>query len=111
MHTILRFLDRVGHYIWGRPIDRERDHAIYHRASILEHETFSRVFKFIYIGLLLVMFCGLGFVFNLTQHHAFLVVFGILWVIPFILVGVLLFRFRKSLFVRMRDIVTLIMYS
>jgi hypothetical protein len=73
----------------------------------VERATFGRVFGAIEAGLALILIFGCAFISNATQGSTLLTyVCGILWVIPFIFVGTALARFRTSLFVRIRGIMS-----
>jgi len=86
-------------------LNSTRDRATYEGASAVEQATFGKVFSVIEGILALIAFFGCMFISNLTQHSQFLMyVLGLLWLIPFIVVGGLLARFRHSLFVRVRGI-------
>src|SRR5579859_764430 len=88
-------------------VDSARDRATWDGASMIERNTFGKVFGVIEGALAVIAFLGCMFISNLTQHSQFLMyVLGLLWLIPFIVVGGLLARFRHRLFVRVRGILS-----
>lgn len=88
-------------------VNSTRDRATYEGASAVERATFGKVFNAIEGVLALVALFGCFFISNATQNSHFLMyVVGILWLIPFILVGGLLARFRHRMFVRVRGMMS-----
>src|SRR5258706_7983012 len=78
-----------------------RDRATWEGASMVERATFGRVFNFISGILALIFIVGCVVISGATKNSQILTyVCGIVWLIPFIFVGMLLARFRHSLFVR-----------
>ncbi|MBZ0289608.1 MAG: hypothetical protein K8I30_18440 [Anaerolineae bacterium] len=107
MDNLLGFLDKIGRNFFGGAADHARDQASYSAASAVERATFGRVFGFIEGALFLVMLFGCMFISNFAQNQTLLLYgCGILWVIPFIVVGGVLVRFRNSLFVRIRGMLS-----
>ena len=83
-----------------------RDRASWEAASVVERETFGRVFNVIEGILALIAIFGCILLSGLTQNSRLLMyIVGIIWLIPFILLGTLLARFRHRLFVRIRGII------
>jgi hypothetical protein len=83
-----------------------RDRAAWEGASIIERNTFGRIFSIIGGILGLIAVFGCLFIANATKNSQFLMyVCGIVWLIPFAIAGTLLARFRHSLFVRLRGII------
>ena len=84
-----------------------RDRATWEGASLIERNTFGRVFSAISGILGLIAIVGCFVIAGATQDKQFLMYLcGILWLIPFAIVGTLLARFRHSLFVRLRGIIS-----
>ncbi|MHB8625448.1 MAG: hypothetical protein ACYDEO_04525 [Aggregatilineales bacterium] len=86
-------------------VNSTRDRATWEGASVIERATFGKVFNVIegILGLIAVLGCFL--ISGVTQHSQFLmIVLGLLWLIPFIVIGGLLARFRHRMFVRVRVI-------
>ena len=83
-----------------------RDRATWEGASLVERNTFGKVFGAIGGVLGLVAILGCLFISSATQNSQILMyVCGILWLIPFAIAGTLLARFRASLFVRLRGFI------
>ncbi len=86
-------------------VNYARDRATYDGASAVERATFGKVFGAIEGVLALVAVFGCVFISSAMQNQKFLLyVCGLLWLVPFVVVGGLLARFRHSLFVRVRGI-------
>jgi hypothetical protein len=103
MDEILKRIDEIVRNLFGGSVDYARDRATYETASQIERATFGRVFRAIQGALMIVMVFGCLLISNATQNQTFLqYVCGFLWILPFIVVGGLLARFRRSLFVRIR---------
>src|SRR5258708_4582537 len=84
-----------------------RDQATWEGASVIERNTFGRVFSAISGILGLIAIVGCLFIASATQNTQILMYLcGILWLIPFTIAGVLLARFRHSLFVRLRGVIS-----
>lgn len=103
MSNFLGRIDELVRNLFGGSVDYARDAATWEAANTVERATFGKVFNVIEGVIGLIVLFGCMFIINATQNQSFLmVVCGILWVIPFIAVGGLLARFRRSLFVRIR---------
>jgi hypothetical protein len=84
-------------------VDSARDRATWEGASQIEQATFGKVFNAIEGVLAIIALFGCAIISGATQNSQFLMyVVGIIWIVPFILVGTLLARFRHRLFVRLR---------
>ena len=87
--------------------DMARDRAAWEGASVIERNTFGKVFSAISGILGLVAIFGCFFIANATQNSQILLyICGILWLIPFAIAGTLLARFRNVLFVRLRGVIS-----
>ena len=85
--------------------DSTRDRATWEGASVIERATFGKVFSAIEGVLAVVALLGCFLIANATQNSQFLmIVFGVLWLAIFIVIGGLLARFRHRMFVRVRTI-------
>lgn len=83
-----------------------RDRATWEGASAVERATFGKVFNAIEGVLGLIAVFGCLFIAGAMENQKFLMyVCGLLWLVPFIVVGGLLARFRQSLFVRLRGLI------
>ena len=88
-------------------VNSTRDRATYDGASAVERATFGKVFNAIEGALALVALFGCFLISNVTQNSQLLMyALGLLWLIPFVLIGVLLARFRHRMFVRVRGIMS-----
>ena len=88
-------------------VNSTRDRATYDGASAVERATFGKVFNAIEGALALVALFGCFLIYNATQNSQFLMyALGLLWLIPFILIGGLLARFQHRMFVRVRGIMS-----
>ena len=76
-----------------------RDQATWEASSTVERATFNAV-----EGILaLIALFGCVFISSAMQNQTVLLyVCGLLWLVPFIVAGTLLARFRRSIFVRVR---------
>jgi hypothetical protein len=105
MNDILSQIDNFVRNLFKGEVDYARDHATYEAASTVERATFGKIFNFIEGIVFIVMLFGCFAISNATQNQQFLMYLcGFIWVLPFIAVGALLARFRRSLFVRIRGI-------
>ena len=85
-------------------VNSARERATWDGANAVERATFGKVFSAIEGVLGLIALFGCFAIANITQNSKFLMyLFGLLWLIPFIVVGALLGRFRHRLFVRVRE--------
>src|SRR5438477_1003845 len=88
-------------------VNSTRNRATYDGASAVERATFGKLFNVIEGVLALVALFGCFFISNATQNSQFLMyLLGLLWIIPFIVVGALLARFRHRVFVMVRGIMS-----
>ena len=88
-------------------VNSTRDRATWDGANMVERATFGKVFNAIEGILALVALFGCFFISNATQNNHFLMyLLGLLWIIPFIVVGGLLARFRQRVFVMVRGIMS-----
>lgn len=93
--------------IVNESVNSTRDRAAWEGASAVERATFGKVFNFIEGALAVVALFGCVFISSITQNNQFLMYFlGLLWLIPFVVIGGLLARFRSSLFIRLRGIIS-----
>ena len=84
-------------------VNSTRDRATWEGASMVEQATFGRVFSAIEGVLALIALLGCCAISSATENSRFLTyVLGLVWLVPFIVVGGLLARFRHRLFVRVR---------
>jgi len=92
--------------ILGNEADMARNAVSWEGASELERATFGKFFNFIegIVGLIAIGGCFLisGAIGN---NQLLLVIVGIIWLIPFILIGGLIARFRYAIFMRLRGII------
>ena len=99
-------LKDIFNNIVSSEVNSARDRATWEGASAVERATFGKVFNAIEGVLALVALFGCFFISNVTQNSQFLMyVLGVLWLIPFIVIGGLLARFRQQLFVRLRGVI------
>jgi hypothetical protein len=88
-------------------VNYARDQATWQGASAVERATFGKVFAAIEGVLALIALFGCMFISGAMQNQTLLLyVCGLLWLVPFIVVGTLLARFRHSLFVRVRGMMS-----
>ncbi len=107
MNDLLRQIDASVNNLFRGQIDQARDHATYEAASAVERATFGRIFNFIEGIIVIVMLFGCFMISNAVQNQTFLLYLcGLLWAIPFIALAGLLTRFRHSLFVRVRGLMS-----
>ena len=94
-------VDEVAH----DSVNSARDRATWEGANAIERATFGKVFNAVEGVLGLIALFGCFLIANVTQNSKFLMyVIGFLWLIPFIVIGGLLARFRHRMFVRVRQI-------
>jgi hypothetical protein len=87
--------------------DYARNRVAWEGASQVERATFGKIFNAIEGVLALMALFGCFFISNTIQNPKFFMyVCGVLWLIPFIAAGTFLARFRRSLFVRVRGIIS-----
>ncbi len=84
--------------------DYARNAAAWEGASQIERATFGKIFNAVEGVLALIALFGCMFISGgMADSSRFLLyVVGIIWLIPFIAAGVLLARFRRSIFVRVQ---------
>ena len=86
--------------------DYARNAVAWEGASEVERATFGKIFNAVEGILALIALFGCVFISGAIQDPRFLMyVCGILWLIPFMGAGVLLARFRRSIFVRVQGII------
>ncbi len=86
--------------------DYARNRAAWDGANEVERATFGKIFNAVEGILALVALFGCLFVSNAMRDSKFLMyVCGFLWFIPFVAVGTLLARFRRSIFVRIQGVI------
>jgi hypothetical protein len=86
-------------------VNYARDRATWDAASTVERATFGKIFNFLEGILGLIAVLGCFFIASAMQDQRLLLyVCGVLWLVPFIAAGVLLARFRHTLFVRVRGL-------
>ncbi len=84
-------------------VNYARDRATWEGASAVERATFGKIFNVVEGILGLIAIFGCFAISSALQNQQFLIyVCGLLWLVPFIVVGGLLARFRHSVFVRVR---------
>jgi hypothetical protein len=94
-------VDEVAH----DSVNSARDRATWEGANAIEQATFGRVFNAIEGILGLIALFGCFLISGATQNSQFLTYLcGVLWLIPFVVAGSLLVRFRHRVFVRVRQI-------
>src|SRR5579864_7669132 len=82
-------------------VNSTRDRATWEGANMVERATFGKVFSAIEGVVALIALFGCICISGATANNRFLTyVVGLLWLVPFIVVGALLARFRHSVFVR-----------
>ncbi len=87
--------------------DYARNRVAWEGASQIERATFGKIFNAIEGILALIALFGCFFISNAIQNPRFIMyVCGVLWLIPFIVAGTFLARFRHGLFVRVRGIIS-----
>ncbi len=86
--------------------DYARNRVAWEGASEVERVTFGKIFNAIEGILALVALFGCLFISSAMQDSSkfLLYLVGIIWLVPFIAVGTLLARFRRSIFVRVQGI-------
>jgi hypothetical protein len=93
--------------IMSNEVDMARNRASWDGASEIERATFGKVFNFIegILGLIAIFGCFLisGAIGN---NQILLWIVGIIWLIPFILIGGLIARFRHAIFMRLRGFIS-----
>ena len=88
-------------------VNSARDRTTWEGASVIERATFGKVFNAIEGVLAVVALLGCFLISNATQNSQFLmIVFGVIWLAIFIVIGGLLARFRHRMFVRVRGILS-----
>jgi hypothetical protein len=93
--------------IVGSEVDNARNRATWEGASAVERATFGKVFNFIEGILAVIALFGCFAISSATQNSQFLMyVLGFLWLLPFIVIGGLLARFRHALFLRLRGVIS-----
>ncbi len=87
--------------------DYARNRAAWEGASEVERLTFGKIFNAVEGVLALVALFGCMFISGaMADSSKFLLyLVGIIWLIPFIAVGTLLARFRRSIFVRVQGVI------
>ena len=96
-------LDEVAH----DSVNSARDRATWEGANIVERATFGRVFNAIEGVVALIAIFGCFLISGATQNSKFFMYLcGVLWLIPFILIGGLLARFRHRVFVLVRSLMS-----
>src|SRR5690349_18437538 len=87
--------------------DMARNRASWEGASEIERATFGRVFNFIE-GILGLVAIGGCFLISqaMTNNHILMYVVGVIWLIPFIVIGGLIARFRHAIFMRLRGVIS-----
>jgi hypothetical protein len=99
-------MDNFIKNIIGNEVNYARNQASWEAASEIERATFGRVFNFIQGGIALVVIFGCILISSATSNSQILqYVCGILWILPFVAVGILLGRFRQELFFRLRGVI------
>lgn len=107
MDNFLRQTDDFVENLFHGQVNQARDHATYEGASAVERATFGKIFNFIEGIVVIVMLFGCALISNVVQNQTFLLYLcGLLWVIPFLALMGLLARFRRSLFVRVRGVMS-----
>ncbi len=87
--------------------DYARNRAAWEGASEVERVTFGKIFNAVEGILAVVALFGCLFISNAMRDSSTVLsyVVGIIWLIPFIAVGTLLARFRRSIFVRVQGLI------
>ncbi len=86
--------------------DYARNAVAWEGASEVERITFGKIFNAVEGILAVVALFGCLFISNAMENSRFVMyVCGILWLIPFLAVGTLLARFRRSIFVRVQGVI------
>lgn len=107
MNNLLRQTDDFVEGLFKGQVNQARDHATYQGASTVERATFGKIFNFIEGIIVIVMLFGCALISGAVQNQTFLLYLcGLLWIIPFIALMGLVARFRHSLFVRVRGVMS-----
>ncbi len=93
--------------IMSNEVDMARNRASWEGADAVERATFGKIFNFIegILGLVAIFGCVLISA-AMGNNQILMYIVGVIWLIPFILIGGLIARFRYSIFIRIRGLIS-----